>query len=69
VTEFESMKAQKKRILAKERLPLVRANTIIDCLRIFYPNQVERVEKLVDYAMKTEDNKPIGETDDKEKAH
>ena len=59
MSEFDRLKLQKTRMVAKEKLPLVRAKAIIDMLRIFYPNQVERAEKLVDYAMKTEDNEPI----------
>ena len=43
----------------KQDKKLIRANAIIDMLRIFYPNQVERAERLCDLAMKTEDNKPF----------
>jgi len=37
---------------------LIRANAIIDVLKVFYPNQVERAIDIVDYAMKTPDNTP-----------
>jgi hypothetical protein len=45
--------------VSKDDLKLKRAEAIIGMLRIFYPNQVERAERLCDLAMKTSDNTPV----------
>jgi hypothetical protein len=53
-----------------ENKRLIRAEAIVEMLRIFYPNQVERAENLADLAMKTPDNSPLkGEAYESEVQH